>query len=526
MILINIEEFDFKKDLDLKNYEKAINWPVVYLIENGKQIYIGETNSFKRRMNQHHANPARQELKKVHLISDDDFNKSAILDIESALIGYFDADKKFELLNSNNGVTNQEYYDRISYKNKVPVIWAKLQQKGLAEKEIFQLENSDVFKYSPYKSLSDDQFEISQMILSDCFKEDKWLSFVEGNPGTGKTILAMYLLKILVLSKARENKNVALVVPMTSLRKTLQKVAKTIKGLSSSQVISPGDVIKKDYDVLIVDEAHRLKRRVNIVNFASFDNTNKYLGLENGTQLDWIMMSANHHIMFYDERQSIKPTDVRKKDFLDLKISRKETQTTYELISQHRVKGGSEFISYSNKIMNNKQDKKIVFKNYDAKLFDSFLDFDKELTLKENEYKLVRMVAGYSFPWISKKNKDSYDINIDGIKKKWNSTSADWVNSENAQKEVGCIHTVQGYDLNYIGLIFGSEIDYDIKNDKIVVYKDKYYDRNGKASIKDDKELKQYVVNIYTTLMSRGVKGIYMYACNENFNRYLRKYFD
>ena len=526
--MIHIKDYAFEEKMDIKTNKIAINWPVVYLIENGKQIYIGETNNFKKRMKQHYADFNKRVLNKVHLISDNDFNKSAIRDIESALIGYFDADKKYVLLNHNGGFANQEYFNRTAYKNKVPTIWGKLRDKGLAEKEIFQLENSDLFKYSPYKSLSDDQFEIAHMILRDCFKEVEWLSFVEGNPGTGKTILAMYLLKILVHAKAKDNKKVALVVPMTSLRKTLKKVARSIKGLKSSHVIGPGDVIKETYDTLIVDEAHRLKRRVNITNYKSFDDINTYLGFDihEGNQLDWILASANHHILFYDEGQSIKPTDVPKEVFMDLKLSRPSIQTSYTLISQHRVKGGNKFIYYANNIMKNNSPKKQFFDDYDVKLFSDFSKMNDQMNILEKELELVRMASGYSFKWISKKDKSKYDIRLDGIRKQWNTTAEDWVNSPNAKNEVGCIHTVQGYDLNYIGLIFGYEIDYDFEKKTIIINKEMYFDQKGKASINNESDLKDYIINIYITLMTRGIKGIYMYACNKNFEKYLKHFFE
>jgi len=537
--MIQIKDFEFKESTKLKDNKIVVNWPVVYLIENGKQIYIGETNNFQRRMKQHYGDVKKRTLKRVHLISDKDFNKSAIRDIEAALIGYFDADKKFKLLNGNNGVKfkllngnngviNQDYFDRVIYKNKVPVIWEKLQKKGLAEKEIFQLENSDLFKYSPYKSLADDQFEIATMILRECSKEKESISFIEGNPGTGKTILAMYLLKILAISKAKENKKVALVVPMTSLRKTLKKVAKSINGLYAYHIIGPNEVIKNTYDTLIIDEAHRLKRRVNITNYEAFDNINKYLSLDidKGDQLDWILLSANHHVFFYDEGQSIKPTDIKKEKFRELKLLKRNTLTTYSLSTQHRVLGGSEYINYVNKIMKNHYPKKQSFEGYDVKSFSNFNIMNQRMMELEKEYNLVRIVSGYSFEWVSKKDKTKYDIVLDGVYKKWNTTSVDWVNSPNAKDEIGCIHTVQGYDLNYIGLIFGYEIDYDFDKKTIIINEDKYFDRNGKSSINNENELKDYIINIYITLMTRGIKGIYMYACNENFRKYLEQFFE
>ena len=193
--MIEIKNFKFTENIDTKNNMRVNNWPVIYLIEDGKKMYVGETNNFVRRMKQHYKTPEKRNLKRVHMITDNDFNKSAIRDIESALIGYIDADSKYKLLNNNHGFVNQEYYDRKLYKEKIPDIWNKLIKKGLAEKEIFQIENSDLFKYSPFKTLSDDQFAIAQMILSDTHNKEKSMSFIEGNPGTGKNNISHVLIK-------------------------------------------------------------------------------------------------------------------------------------------------------------------------------------------------------------------------------------------------------------------------------------------------------------------------------------------
>jgi DUF2075 family protein len=85
------------------------------------------------------------------------------------------------------------------------------------------------------------------------------------------------------------------------------------------------------------------------------------------------------------------------------------------------------------------------------------------IKLKDKEVGLSRLVAGYAWEWESQNNPDKevFDIDIDGVKLRWNSTNTDWINSENAITEVGCIHTTQGYDLNYVGVIFGTEITYD-----------------------------------------------------------------
>lgn len=89
---------------------------------------------------------------------------------------------------------------------------------------------------------------------------------------------------------------------------------------------------------------------------------------------------------------------------------------------------------------------------------------------------------------------------------------------------MGCIHTTQGYDLNYTGVIFGHEIRYDESLDQIVIEKDNYHDRNGKQAIKDPDELKQYILNIYRTIMLRGIRGTFVYACDDGLRRYLKRH--
>lgn len=302
--------FDLKGVEEIRAHKYGSNWPVVYLIENGKELYVGETIRAYSRTKQHLDNKKRQHLKKIHIVTDNEFNKSATLDTESSLIEYLVADGQFKLQNGNAGLQNHDYFDREKYQAKFDVLWEKLQKSGLAKNDLLQIRNSDLFKYSPYKTLTGDQYLIASTLLK-YFKQDKEQTYViHGGPGTGKTILATYLIKQLVEGG---NKNIALVIAMTSLRKTLKNVFRSIPGLSSAMVIGPGDVVKKEYDILIVDEAHRLRQRRNIPNFGMFDKTNKQLGLgKDGDELDWVIKSAKQVVLFFDEKQSVRPSDISK----------------------------------------------------------------------------------------------------------------------------------------------------------------------------------------------------------------------
>ena len=200
-----------------------------------------------------------------------------------------------------------------------------------------------------------------------------------------------------------------------------------------------------------------------------------------------------------------------------------------------RSLGGEEFYNYIKDIFTNKNPKPKTFdKNFEFKLFDNISDMRIDIMEKDKnpDIGLSKMVAGYAWQWKSKKDKKgtpydkrTVDIRIDNEEFTWNTTPNDWINSENSINEMGCIHTVQGYDLNYIGIVMGNEISYDKAKNKIVVIKDNYHDIMGKRSINEYDELFEYITNIYITLFSRGIKGVYVYICDKNLKDYLKQYF-
>lgn len=162
------------------------------------------------------------------------------------------------------------------------------------------------------------------------------------------------------------------------------------------------------------------------------------------------------------------------------------------------------------------------FEDYDFKIFDSVQEMIDEIKRKDSKHGLARVLAGYAWSWKTRDGVQDYDIDIDGLKLVWNSTNNDWVNSKNAINEVGCIHTVQGYDLNYAGVIMGPEISYDPVGHKILVHKKEYQDFNGRRAVESDEELKFYILNIYKTLLTRAIYGTYVYVADENLRKYLK----
>jgi len=558
-----IHKYNFNKGLsseienlnDVKNY-----WPLVYILSNGKikEAYIGETTDAQARMSSHLKHINKSKLTAVHLITSKKFNKSATLDIESNLIKYFSADGQYELMNANIGIANHNYYQKEElYEGVFYSIWNKLRSEGVVKHSLEYINNSDLFKYSPYKNLTREQINGLETIIDNLLDGNFKDIIVEGGAGTGKTILAIFLFKLLntdnkdfnfnefgdeedvfiekvrILKEKYPKPNMALVVPMSSFRDTLKKVFRSIKGLSAKMVVGPSEVSKLEdgefYDIILVDESHRLRRRVNLgAYFGAFDKAAIRLGMDKMicSELDWVLKKSTKSLLFYDENQSIKPSDTKKNDFDKLKAN--PSTNIIKLKSQFRVKGGNGYVDYIKELLNCnlKADEKYSSKDYEFLLFSSLGDMISEIKEKNDKHRLSRLVAGYSWPWISNKDKTKFDINIDGISLKWNGTSKDWINSEGAIDEVGCIHTTQGYDLNYTGLIFGNEISYDKVNNEIVINSEEYYDKNGKQSIKCPLELKSFIINIYKTIMLRGIKGTYLYICDDNLREYFSKHIE
>jgi len=553
---IDINTFAFNRH-SINNFQESAEdlWPIVYFIENSKkqEAYVGESTDAYRRMTNHLQNPIRKDLSKVHLISSKSFNKSATLDIESRLIKYIAADGYFKLQNGNAGLTVHNYFQKDKYEDAFEQIWKKLKDKKLVKNNLKTIINSDLFKYSPYKSLTHDQLDSVIKIVENIKSKKEGTLFVIGGAGTGKTVLGTYLTKLLKsdlsafdfdnlddnyinllksiqeIYKQEQNLEIGFVVPQQSLRQTLKKVFKYVKGLSSKMVISANDVVKKKhgYDLIIVDEAHRLRRRKNLPGgfaYKAFDNTCKKLNLnpETTDELDWILKCSKQQILFYDSTQSIKPTDIKAEKFTSL-INQKNS---IELKSQLRVLGGNDYINYVNDILLCKNPQPInKWGKYNLKLHHNFIDFVNDIKNLNSQHELCRMISGYAWKWETKLNKQNYDIEIEGVKLKWNTTDVDWINKPSSIDEVGCIHTSQGYDLNYGGIIFGREIDYDPIKNEIIINKDLYFDVNGKKSIQSEDELRNYIINIYKTMMYRGIKGTSVYAYNKNLRDYFNRFF-
>ena len=570
--MYKIDEFTFDintsktvEKLRHKNHDVGTNWPVVYVINNDKEAYVGETVNAARRIDQHLQNEDRQRLTEIRIISDETFNKSVILDLESFLIKYMASDGKYSLQNGNSGIRDHEYYSRLTYQDEFKRIWNALRKKGVVQNPITDIENSELYKYSPYKSLGEEQFEAEMQILkafSEHRHENGLTILVQGGAGTGKTILGIYLMKLFADIKkmgldelktfdeyteedviaavyAAENivgiDKIGLVIPQKSLQTSLKRVFDKVQALDKTMVLSPAEVVKdylktgRKFDLLIVDEGHRLKCRYkgHLSNYAIFDKCNRDIGLDKmqGTELDWLMMCSENRIIFRDGLQTVRPCDIPTEDFYQI-LTKRYNNVAYldlRLDTQWRCAGGNEYVEYIKKLLSGEPVEPRTFDNYDLRFYDDCDQMIQDIKAKDKEMGLCRVVAGYAWPW-NRNKPDEYTIDIQGHMYRWNRTYNNWISTSTAIDEIGCIHTVQGYDLNYCGVIIGEDLKYDSVKKELYVDKNNYYDQQGKSGVADDpRALKELIMNIYLTLLTRGIKGTYVYVCDDGVRDYLNR---
>ena len=392
----------------------------------------------------------------------------------------------------------------------------------------------------------------------------KSLSIIDGDAGTGKTIVIMYLAKLLADLQSFDNQNddiddesnfniffelehinqnfkgksIALIVPQPSLCGRIRKIFDKIDlGNANIRIFSPIQFGKCDdnFDITLVDEAHLLKvgvtgtlgKQVHEIDQKIFGNNNIH------SELDWIMAKSKNVVLVFSDQQRIRPANISKTDISQ--YADEFDKRNYYLKTQMRSLGGKKYIDYIHDILSNgfRPKEKETFEGFEAKIFNDIRDFVSEMEERESKYGLSRMVAGFAWKWNSKNDKSAYDIEIDGVKFRWNSTQNNWIGSKNAPKEVGSIYTVQGDDLNYVGIIIGNDLIY--RDGKLIFNRKACADsgamKRSQRQVANNEQISEndmleQILRTYRILMNRAVKGVYIYACDKELHNYLNKYFD
>lgn len=375
----------------------------------------------------------------------------------------------------------------------------------------------------------DDQKVVYENALSLAKKssaENKQVLIVQGGPGTGKSVVAINLLveltKIGLLSHYVSKNAAPRAVYESRLTGSIKPTI--IRNLFKGSGAFIGTT-ENEFDALIIDEAHRLNKHSGL-----FGNLGE-------NQIKEIISSSKFCIFFIDEDQRVTLKDIGQKSEIELWAHKLGASVTeMELNSQFRCNGSDGYLAWLDDVLQIKETANTDFKDFDYefKVVDNPAEL-RDIIFEKNEINnRARLVAGYCWKWPSKKDSTKYDIEFPefDFKMKWNLTEdgSTWIISPKSVNEIGCIHTCQGLEVDYVGVIVGE--DFVVRNGKVIT------DASKRAS--SDKSVHGYkkqllenptetlkmidlvIKNTYRTLMTRGMKGCYVYFVDEETRNYFK----
>lgn len=354
----------------------------------------------------------------------------------------------------------------------------------------------------------------------------KHVVIVEGGPGTGKSVVAINLLVALTagrwVAKYVTKNSAPRDVFKAKLSGTMRRTRIDNLFVGSGAFVDAGANV---FDALVVDEAHRLNEKSGL-----YQNQGEH-------QVSEIIGAAKCAIFFIDEDQRVTWKDIGEKADIERRAKRAGAKVTHlKLESQFRCSGSDGYLAWLDDTLgvrrtaNTSLDPKTEF---DFRVFDSPEALRKTIEELNQANNKARMVAGYCWDWKSKKDPDALDVVIPehGFGMQWNLSQDGglWIMAPNSVKQIGCIHTCQGLEVDYIGVIVGP--DFLVRDGEVVTqplmrsrqdqsikgYK-KVRDTDSAANGKADLVIK----NTYRTLMTRGMKGCYVYCTDQETRNWFR----
>ncbi len=517
-------------------YRPYLDYPVVYILNNEKTAYIGETVALQNRMSDHLNDRRRQALTQLSIVMHEKFHKSAVYDIETQLINYFLGDEKYELQNISQTTKSvmHNYYNKDFYNRKLfEELWEQLRERGLVDHPLHDIENKDIYKLSPFKALSANQLDLRNAIVEACVteyetKEDEpYVFLVKGEAGVGKSVvLSATFNKIEELAQDKDSPLYGtenrLLVNHTEMLKTYEDIAGRVKTLKKKQFLKPTTFINqqkkkgKRADIVFVDEAHLLLTRPDAFN--NFRENN---------QLEEIIEHSRVVVLMYDEKQVLRFKSYWDEERLQQIVKPYRKNKPYLLTDQFRMEAPESVIEWIDDFV----EKQVVSElpdagDYDFRIFSDANEMYEMIREKNETEGLARIVS--TFDYIHKKDGKDYFVESGSFSLPWNRvTKNTWAEEETSIDEVGSIYTVQGFDLNYVGVILGPSVGYDPIKQRLIIRPEKYCDTEafrGRDGIEDPEKVKEKIIsNSINILMKRGVKGLYIYAHDPALRQALEK---
>jgi hypothetical protein len=395
--------------------------------------------------------------------------------------------------------------------------------KQLAESLLAMMQGKQEF------TLIDDQKVVYETALATAKAStptQKNVVIVDGGPGTGKSVVAINLLVALTGERLVAKYVTKTAAPRAVFESKL--TGRYRRGQLANLFSGSGAFTTTEantFDALVVDEAHRLNEKSGLY------------GNQGDHQIAEIIDSAKCAIFFLDEDQRVTWKDVGDRAEIERHAARaRATVTRLQLASQFRCSGSDGYLAWLDNTLGVRDTANawLDTSEFDFQVFDSPVAL-RDAILERNEVNnKARMVAGYCWDWKSKRDARAFDVVIPeyGFQMQWNLTSDGslWILAPDSVNQIGCIHTCQGLEVDYVGVIVGPDL---IVRNRNVVTQPKKRSRHDqsikgyKKLLKKDpqsasKKADAIIKNTYRTLMTRGMKGCYIYCTDAETADYFR----
>jgi len=427
------------------------------------------------------------------------------------------ADKIKELLAHGNGF---EIFNRFMQSPIRPT-------KKLLENVSKVINNEVVF------SLLNEQLVAKNLIWSKVIKatknSEKSVIIVHGGPGTGKSVIAINILA----EAARKGKKVF----YGCKSKPFTEGLKSLVGRNGALLFSnlyrflPSIVAENELDLLLVDEAHRIEKKSNHRFTRPVDRTEM-------PQVDQLVRCAKTSVFFIDDKQNVRYQEIGNSETI------KSAATKYGCVvsevtlkAQYRCMGSNDYLLWLESVLGYTDERRILQKNeiFDFKIFHSpQAIYDALQTIEKEKPNSARMVAGFCWPWSQKLDANGElekDVRIGDFAMPWETHGKitlppqgfvkwyEWAYKPEGFKQVGCIYTAQGFEFDYVGVIVGNDLCYNEHADCLAADITSTQDPTLRRGTEN---FEHHVKNIYRTLLSRGMKGCYVYFTDKKTEQFFK----
>ncbi len=558
---------EFEKEISSKESDKVqdviMNFPTVYIHnwpEAGKyEVYVGESHNIFNRTREHFHNRVKNENwqhkligkeASLYIIGHEHFNKSLTMDIENRLMHYLMSVENVHKVYNGRGNPQGKYYPSNEFDTIFRKIWRELH---LRNEELFPnesvIKDSAIYKASPLHKLTKGQEEAKLQIIdrieTAMAQDKKQIIFVDGEAGTGKTVLnSSVFYELFCREEKKENHDFKcyIVVNHDEQVKVYADVCRKL-GIEEryGQVVSKASPFLNKHsnddevDVVFIDEAHLL-----------FTQGNQ--GYSGNNQLDDIVKRAKVTVIIFDENQILRMDQYWESQMIDKYRNKAIEQDNHiTLTEQLRMQADKETLNWIDAFTKEQTINCVPHGNYEIRIFDTPVELEMEINKKaqKEESKLSRLIANYDWDYKDGKRPEDrlrkyWEVIVGQWHKPWNYElkkelsqkdkrkikNQAWAEQEHTIQEVGSTYTIQGFDLNYAGIILGESIKY--RDGKIVFEpsnssNDKVHKRRtmSDGTMKNfGEELLKHEVRV---LMTRGVNGMYIYACDDELREVLKK---